>query len=759
MFLFVISFLFGDMILQCLPRLPSLPVLLGIIICWISVFLKRRVFYLILVTGCAAGFIFAWWYAATTLMWTLPKNAEGRLTIVRGHVASLPVKSDWQTQFIFVLDNSKVKIKLALRDSNIFIAPGDHWQFSVRLKRIHGTQNPGGFDYEAWALQNGIRAAGYIVRDDKNHLIAHHWYVAPVAQVRFYLQQKIQKYLPVSQTSAWLMALMIGERSGIPPEQWQILRATGTNHLMAIAGLHIGMVVGFVYLFVFSLWRRVAWLVLIMPAQQAALIFALLVACLYSVCAGFSVPTQRACIMFGIIALIRMHNLVISAWMIWALALMLVLLLNPLVILSESFWLSFGTIALIIYGMRGRIAPSGWWWKWCRVQWVIGFGLIPFSIYFFHEFSIVSFIANMIAIPWLCFLILPFCLLGLILLIVMPSCTAVLLYWADKSLAGLWSVLTWFAHLQHATWQFTFSHTIVFLLVLLGFILLLAPLGFAGRWFGLLWLLPLVLHPSSPNILGDVSLTVLDVGQGLSCIVRTKRHTLIYDTGPAIGSMDSGENIVLPFLSNAQIKHVDSMIVSHGDNDHIGGAAKILSVLYIKNIFTSVPDEMADYHAQYCVAGQSWQWDGVQFTMLYPAESMLGLGNDSSCVLRIDAGMHSILLTGDIEKAAEKYLVQQAANQLKADILIAPHHGSKTSALKEFVSAVAPKYVVYATGYRNRYHFPHQIVIKTYSDNGVQQINSADTGAVEFTLSAKQALVQPKFYRQDHMRYWFAQAD
>lgn len=756
---FIIAFLMGDLWLQTFLQLPSKILIIGMVMAsfllWFC--LKKHCRYVYLPFAFTLGFAFTFWYANSVMSWTLPRDMEGKPMLVIGYVASLPVVDNWQTSFLFELQETKALIKLSWRDHNQHIKVGEKRQLLVRLKRIHGTQNPGAFDYEAWAIQKGLRATGYILSSKDNILLSHQWHYYPIDQVRQILQEKIQALSPNSNTAPWLMALIIGERNGIRQEDWEVLRKTGTNHLMAIAGLHIGIMAGFAHVIFSWLWRRVPSLVLLLPAQLAGACAALLIAVLYSALAGFSVPTQRACIMLTVFILTLLSRRKISAWNSWSLAMLFVLLLNPLSVLTESFWLSFGTIALIIYGMSGRLVSTGFWWKWGRVQWVIGFGLIPLTLALFQECSLVSFFANSIAIPWLGFFILPFCFLSGVFLFISPAFGGFLLAMADKSLAGLWILLTWFSQLHFSSWhQAVPSHGIL-LMTIVGFLILLLPAGVSGRGMGIFWLMPLILFQPIKPASGDIWMTLLDVGQGLSIVIQTKEHTLLYDAGPKYNAnFDMGESVVLPYFRTVGAKQIDMLVISHGDNDHIGGAQAILKSLPVLEVLTSVPEKILSSAIRYCLAGYSWQWDDVHFAFVYPSQDNLNLGNDSSCVLSIDNGTHRILLTGDIEKYAENDLIKRSPEQLAATILVAPHHGSKTSGVKEFIAAVHPQFVLYATGYHNRYHFPHQTVVATYEEINAVQLNTVATGAIQFKLKKEKAISPPKLYRVINRRYWYS---
>jgi competence protein ComEC len=521
---------------------------------------------------------------------------------------------------------------------------------------------------------------------------------------------------------------------------------------MAIAGLHIGFMSGFIYTLVSWLWRRSLRLTYIIPAQHAGGIAALTIALIYSALAGFLIPTQRACIMlivFLIVVLLRRKTL---SWQAWSVAMLIVLLINPLYVLTESFWLSFGAVAAIIFGVSARLSPTGFWWKWGRIQWVIALGLIPFSIWLFQQCSIVSFVANSIAIPWVGFLIVPLCLFGTFILLFSAKFGALILMLADKILGLLWIVLTWFANLSWGSWYQVMPNLWILFAACVGVIILLLPRGFPGKLFGFIGFLPLIFYQVPGIKPGEVQFTLLDVGQGLASVVETQHHILVFDTGPKLGSFDMGESVVVPFLRTRAVKHIDMLVVSHGDNDHIGGSSAILKRFQVVNIKTSVPDDFPQQHANLCLRGDTWDWDGVNFKFIYPPSENLNLGNNSSCVLRISNGSKSILLTGDIEKLAEKYLVKTERQNLIADIIVAPHHGSKTSANREFLQAVNPHYVLFPIGYRNRYHFPHASVMQAYEELGTKKIDTVYAGAIQFLL--KNDVSRPVLYRTAHHRYW-----
>ena len=758
---FSLAFLCGVLSLQTVSTLPSITwaytIFIVIPIGWQSVRLPKRLYML---AAFLLGFAWSLWYAHHLATWSLPHALEGQAVVVEGTIATIPRQQIHQTSFLFTALSSPQApsihglLQLNWRSCPYHLTVGDRWRLTAKLKRIHGVANPGSFNYEAWAFQQGIRATGYVMPQNSNLLLGRSLYSHPIDRLRQAWKERVEMVLPSTPTAAWIMALVVGERNNIAQDQWAVLRNTGTNHLMAIAGLHIGLMSGWAYAIVMWLWRRTSRCLLIMPAMQAGALAALTMAVFYSAMAGFSIPTQRALIMmFTLMITILLRRKIVS-WHAWSLALIVVLLINPLSVLTESFWLSFGTIALIVYGVSSRLAPTGWWWKWGRTQWVIGVGLIPVSLVLFGQCSLASFIANSIAIPWLGLLILPFCFLGSLLVWVSPLLAKAVLWVAGQSLNLLWQILRCFSHWSFAVWHQAVPPDWMIIAALIGVLLLLLPRGFPGRYLGVLWLLPYVLYQPAVPAKGEVRLTLLDVGQGLSAVVQTQRHVLIYDAGPRMGSVDAGESIVVPFLHASGIKQVNMLVVSHGDNDHSGGAGAILQPFPVRYLRSSVPAMFPYANSAYCLRGVSWRWDGVLFTFLHPTRDGLTLGNDSSCVLAVTVGSHRILLPGDIEKLAEKNLLETTRTELAADIIIAPHHGSKTSAWPLFVTTVAPQYVLYATGYRNRYHFPHASVIQAYQRLGVRQLNTMEAGAIQFDIKQQQELLPPILYRERHKRYY-----
>ena len=556
-------------------------------------------------------------------------------------------------------------------------------------------------------------------------------------------------------TLPWIVALATGERQHIDSSSWDVLRRTGTNHLMAIGGLHIGLVAAFTSFLVSFLWRRIPRWPLLLPATDAGAIGALIVAMGYGVMAGFSVSTQRADLMLALAVICLLSRRKILPWSVWGWALMMVLLLNPFCVLSISVWLSFASIALIIYSMSARLSPTGWWWKAGRIQWVMAIGLLPLSIGLFQECSWVSFIANSIAIPFVGFLILPCVLLGCVCFLFSPMMAHALIGIADTVMGAVWKLLVYLSHFSWGISHAALPHPWMVVSAVVAVFCFLSPIGLPGRGLGFFFLLPLLFFQSPTPEQNDAWFTLLDVGQGLSAVIQTHHHILVFDAGEKTDSHDRGKDIVVPFLYSIGADHIDKLVISHGDNDHIGGAFSLIQTIPTRLIETSVPERFKPTFAAYCLRGEKWSWDGVEFEFLYPTPDQLGLDNDSSCVLRVTVGKNHILLTGDIERKAEEYLVGVSSSTLSSDILVAPHHGSKTSDLDAFIQAVNPCIVLFPVGYLNRYHLPSPSVVEKYKQRGVALYDSVQDGAIQFVLKNNEEIIQKPFlYRIEHTHFF-----
>ena len=754
-----LAFLFGVLLFQQLSTLPHPGWGWGLLVS-LPLGLFLRPYWHFPAWG-VSGFLWSLLSAHLILADSLPSDLAGQDLLIEGQVASLPVSQAHHVRFEFVVQHAWVnktpvhtpgRIRLNWYRTDARLIAGDNWRLLVRLKPPHGFRNPGGFDYEAWLYQHRIRATGYVRQSPQNQRLERDTGF-PLQRLRQAIRESIATHLEHSPVKGIMLALVIGDRSAIDPFQWQQLQRTGTNHLMAISGLHIGLVAGLMFLLGQRLWRFSGHGMVWLPAPKAGAILALLSATAYAALAGFSIPTQRALIMISVVMLALLTSRPITPSRTLATALLLVLLFDPLAVLASGFWLSFAAVAIIFYGLNGRVGCLRRWQQGVRIQWWISVGLFPLVVLLFQRASLIAPLANLIAVPLVSLSVVPLALLGTALLSLNVAFAPNLLQLAAWIMQGIMWLLGTLSELPFAGWSGAATSGWHGLLAVIGVILLLAPRGWPGRGLGAVLLLPLIVGMPTGIAPGTARFTLLDVGQGLAAVVETRQHVLVFDTGPRFSSrFDTGEAVVVPYLRQRGWRQVDQLVVSHGDTDHIGGAASLLAMLPVKAISSSVPAKLAEWPVTLCQRGQTWEWDGVRFQMLHPTADSGANHNDASCVLKVSAGLHAVLLTGDIEKAAEWQLLQQDAMLLKADALVAPHHGSNTSSTTAFIRAVGPSYVLFPIGYRNRYGFPRPAVVERYAQAGVRMLDTASAGAIRFELGGE--ALQPLRYRDRARRYW-----
>ncbi|HEY9397856.1 MAG TPA: DNA internalization-related competence protein ComEC/Rec2 [Burkholderiales bacterium] len=723
----------------------------------------------IVVAGAAFGFAWAAGLATMRMAEWLAPELEGRDVIVTGVVAGLPQTFERGVRFHFdveraQIDDAPFPARLALAwytgpspdaAGEVAVRAGERWRLTVRLKRPHGGANPHGFDYEAWLLERGIGATGYIrprgERTRLDDLVMQPRYLVERARER--IRAKFEQALPDHRYAGVLVALAVGDQRAIESADWQLYVRTGVGHLMSISGLHVTMVAGLLAWLVHLLWRRSTRLMIALPARKAAALGGALAALAYCLLAGFAVPAQRTLYMLSVVALAIWLDRMQSSSRILCLALFVVLLLDPWAVMAPGFWLSFGAVALMLYVGVLR-SETHWLTRWARVQWAISLGLAPLLLVLFQQVSLVAPLANAVAIPIVSLVVTPLALLAA----VMPG--PWLAQAAHAVLALLMNVLELFDRLPAAVWEQHAPPAWTLLPALLGVVWMLAPRGVPARFLGVVLLLPMyAIAPPRPAP-GAVWLDMLDVGQGLAVVVRTRDHTLLYDAGPSWSvEADAGNRVVAPYLRAEGIRLLDALVVTHQDNDHAGGAASVLRAAAVPLLWSSldathpllerVPARLP------CRAGVAWEWDGVRFEMLHPRMSAYAKrtrANSRSCVLRI-ASAHGVaaLLTGDIEAIDENALLADKA-ALAADVLLAPHHGSKTSSTAAFLDAVHARHVLIAVGYRNRFGHPHPEVLQRYAASGAQVWRTDLDGAVSIRLDSNEVVARG--YRAQAPRYW-----
>ena len=573
-----------------------------------------------------------------------------------------------------------------------------------------------------------------------------------VEMLRESIRDRFRAALPEAPYAGILIALAIGDQQAIAPDLWQSFGRTGITHLMSISGLHVTMLAGLAYALINWLWRRSPRLPLRLPAQHAAALGGMFAAFAYCLLAGFAVPAQRTLYMLAVVALAHLSRRELSASRVLALALLLVLLLDPWAVLAAGFWLSFGAVGLLFFIGGGRLGPAHWLLEWGRAQWAVTLGMLPALLALFQQFSLVSPLANALAIPLVSFVITPLALAGCLPLL------EPLLGLAHWVTTRLMQGVDWLAALPVAVWQQAAPPGWAVLLALAGGVWLLLPRGFPARWLGLLAFLPMLTTLPPRPAPGIAVITVLDVGQGLAIHVQTANHDLLFDAGPAFSAdADSGNRIIAPYLRALGVRRLDALVISHADKDHEGGAASVLAALPVGVMKTSLPFEhplsAQPVRHEPCRDGDAWEWDGVGFAMLHPdGEPRSRKSNDLSCVLRIEAGGRAMLLTSDIEAVSEQVLLDRYGAHLAADAMTVPHHGSRTSSIPAFVAAVGARDVIFPVGYRNRFGHPRDEVVQRYAESGARLHRSDAHGAVRIDL-APQGL-RFRHQRDESRRYW-----
>ena len=776
-----VAFTAGVGLLQVQASLPALgwgcvlsvPALLAAILSRASAVARfvRASAYLCLALGC--GFFWAALAATVRLNEELPAAWEGRDVRITGVIARLPQAFDRGVRFEFDVERfeppqARVPAKIALSwygswrralapETLPIVHAGERWELTVRLRRPHGTSNPHGFDYEAWLFERGLRATGYVRIDDAPRRL-HSLVERPaygLERLRERIRERILAALDAAPYAGVIAALVMGDQRQIPHAQWTVFTRSGVNHLMSISGLHVTMIGALAFSLAHALWRRSARLCLRLPARRAAVLAGFCAALVYAAIAGFAVPAQRTIYMLAVVSVALWLGRISASAAVLALALMVVVVLDPWAVLAPGFWLSFAAVGVILYVCTGYVRSRHWLRAWATTQWAVTIGLIPLLLAMFQQISLVSPLANAIAIPMVSLAIVPIALVGTLL----PF--DALLAGAHALMAGLMLLLERMASLPDAVWQQHAPLPWTVVVAFCGVCWMLLPRGIPARWIGAIALVPLFLIVPPGPAWGELRIAVLDVGQGLAVVARTQHHALLYDAGPLYSAdADSGSRIVVPYLRASGIRRLNGVVVTHADNDHSGGMAAVLAGVPFEWMLSSLP-EWSDLHlaariSMPCHAGQRWEWDGVRFELLHPpivsydVERMKA--NDRSCVLRIETATARILLTGDIEARSERALLARDPAALRADILVAPHHGSTTSSTAPFIAAVSPTVTIFTVGYRNRFGHPRTEVVQRYIDAGSRILRSDRDGAILLEVAVND--VRLELQRSRYRRYW-----
>ncbi|HEX5960809.1 MAG TPA: DNA internalization-related competence protein ComEC/Rec2 [Rhodanobacteraceae bacterium] len=694
----------------------------------------------------------------------LPHALEKQDILAIGTVTDLPQAQDDSTRFDFTIaqarfDGHAVPVRghvrlswyASRRHAPPVITPCTTWRLRVRMKRPHGLVNPGGMDFERSALQKGIVATGYVREDPANSLLRSR---GCVDGVRAKVAGAIDAALPGDRHAARLLrALSVGDERALDEHDWQVVRATGISHLIAISGFHVGLAAVFGALLV-----RLAWwlfpalgLRLARPAAEAAVAFPAALA--YGALAGFGLPTTRTLLMIAVVAGWRLLRRGGGFGEGFGLALAAILIVDPLSVLSSGFWLSFAGVALLAWtlargsGWRGHLKEIG------LAPLLMTLALLPLTVWFFGQASLVAPLANLVAVPFVSFVIVPVDLAACVALFAWPWLGYLLLQVCAQLVDWLWWLLLQLAAWPPAMQYLPEASLAAFVLACIGAVWLLAPRGIPARGLGALLLLPLCWPRASLPAGGAFRATVIDVGQGLSILVRTRSHALLFDTGARYPSgFDLGAAAVVPTLHALGVDRLDRLIISHGDNDHAGGAVSVLAA-YPGTPVSGGEPARGPVPMQQCHAGQDWRWDGVDFRVLSPPAPVTLRHNDAGCVLLVSGKGGRLLLPADTSSRIEPALAR-AVPAGPPLVLVVPHHGSKTSSSEAYLEALRPRFAIASTGYLNGYHHPAPGIVARYAALDIPLLNTPATGAVRLAFATRNPPRILSVERTRQARYW-----
>jgi competence protein ComEC len=721
------------------------------------------------------GLGYTGWRAHGVAALAMPPALQGVDLTLTGVVASLPQRGADGLRFVFeVADNRPAGVPPRLQlgwywhgaapEDRHLPRAGEHWRLTVRLRSPHGPRNPHGFDRERWLWEHGIAATGYVRLGPRDPPPQRLQPAGPgLDAARQAVSEAIGTRVTEPRRAGVLAALVVGDQSAIERADWDLFRTTGVAHLMSISGLHITLFAWLATRLIGLLWRRLArWhpaLLLAVPQPLAAGVGGVVLATAYALFSGWGVPAQRTVLMLALVVGLRLLGRHWPWLPLWGLAMVAVLLLDPWALLQPGFWLSFVAVGILFASdpagrePRPAAAPrvprvrrglNMVWGLW-REQGVMTVALAPLSLLLFGQLSVVGLVANLLAIPWVTLLITPLAFAG----VVLPP------LW-DLAAWALQVLLAWLGWLAQVGWAAVFRPIPPLPLALLavcGGVLLVLKLPWVLRSAGGLLIVPALLWQPPRPAAGAFEVMAIDVGQGSAVLLRTARHSLLYDAGPRYGpGSDAGQRIVLPLL-RALGEVPDAVVISHRDSDHAGGADAVRAAWPRARWLSSFDADPA----RRCVAGQRWTWDGVHFEMLHPTPEHYAPdgsarlpSNAMSCVLRVDNGQQSAWLSGDLDAERETRLAL-ARPDLRADLLLAPHHGSATSSSPVLLNTLRPSVVLIQSGYRNRFGHPAPVVLQRYRERGLLWVNSPQCGASRWRSEAPGAV---HCERAQHRRYW-----
>lgn len=705
------------------------------------------------------GLVFAGLQAGSALRAQLPVPLQGQSLAIRGQVVDLPQHDVRRTLFEFRVDDADDQPQ-ALRGQRLRLGwydrdpgrrarlrAGSRWALLPRLRAPRGLRNPGGSDGERYALAARIAATGSLSKPQQLRQLSG---PAGVDAWREAVSARIASAV-ASPGSRYVRALALGDTRALDDTDWTRLRAAGLTHLIAISGFHVGLVAGFCALLAAGLWWLWPGLGKRLPRPFAAGIGAVIGAFGYAALTGMAVPTLRTAMMVAVLVAARCLRRRLRLVDALALGCCVLLLLDPLAVLGAGFWLSFAGVAWLLWCLpeHGETGIRPMLRGFLAAQGVASLGLLPLTVVLFGQASLAGPVANLLAVPWWSLVVVPLSLLGVLL----DSLHAGAGAWCWRLSAGcfelLWPLLVRIADSPLALLWLPEARWYALPLALFGAFWMLLPRGLAGRPLAALLWLPLLLPPRNLPAQGEAELVVLDVGQGLSVLVRTARHSMLYDMGPALPEgFDAGARVVVPALHALGVRRLDAAVISHADLDHAGGWPALAQAFPVSPAFAPAGSPVAGDRP--CLAGRHWEWDGVRFRFLHPTPGFPYLGNEAACVLRIETAHGSALLTGDIGGYVERKLLASARAELRSDVVVVPHHGSAGSSDPAFVAATGARLALVSSGADNRFRHPRPSVVKRWCAAGAEVLDSARSGALRVWLGQgglalrEQRLAQPR---------------
>ena len=711
------------------------------------------------------GFVAMWVAAWTVIDDRLDPAIQGETIPMIARVADFPRATGATLRFVVEPENRPdlpARVRLSWYEPETAPGLGELWQLRVRLRRPHGYSNPGGFDYEGWLFRQRIGATGYVVSHTDNQALS----AVPVgrlSQLRQQFVNRVTALLPDDDAAAVLLAVAVGARHRITREQWDRYAITGTSHLMAISGLHIGLAAAGVFLVAWAIFapccRR-------MNIRDLALLTAVLAAGLYAVVSGFAVPAQRAFLMalLAAVAVLTRHKLPVA--LLIALPCIVLTAMNPVAIHAPGFKLSFAAVTILLWSLQGhfhqaplRVGPLatkaiGNLRRLGLLQVALLTGLFPLTTLIFGRFSLIAPLMNILILPLFNFLTVPFCLIGMVLQGPLQVLGDRLLLVAYHSIRGVLSLVAFAVELPAVRADVPLLQGPAVLIALLPIVYVVFPAGWPGRKLAWVAMVAVLLYrpPAPPP--GCLDYQVLDVGQGLAVVLRAGEHTVLFDTGPSFRSGSStAELVIIPFLKSRGIGKLDTLIVSHADQDHAGGAETIASEFEIGTTFVGETVPGLGRQQVSCNSAASWTANGVRFQFLHPPSDAAWEGNNASCVLEVVTGSHKLLLTGDIETPVEATLL---ANGLSgpANTVIVPHHGSRTSSSPDFVARLRPQLAIVSAGFGNRWEFPKADVVRRWEHAGARLLETASSGAIGERICVAGGVARLSRERPESRKYW-----